>query len=147
MARSGKIAAAVTALLVVTLAQVGTRAQAPGPRVEIGVLTCTVAGGPGLILGSQKDMGCIFKRSDGSQERYDGRLTRVGVDIGITTTTVISWGVLAPTNLPAGALSGTYTGVTAEATIGAGLGANVLLGGSSRSIALQPVSVQAQQGL
>ena len=38
-------------------------------------------------------------------------------------------------------------GASAEATVGAGLGANVLVGGSDRTVALQPVSVQGQTGL
>ena len=48
---------------------------------------------------------------------------------------------------PAGALQGTYAGATAEATFAVGLGANVLIGGSNRTVALQPVSVQGQVGL
>ena len=43
--------------------------------------------------------------------------------------------------------SGDYVGATAEATVGAGLGANALIGGSDRTIALQPLSVQGQTGL
>ena len=48
---------------------------------------------------------------------------------------------------PAGALAGGYAGVSAEATAGLGIGANALLGGSNKSIALQPLSVQGQEGL
>ena len=40
------------------------------------------------------------------------------------------WLVYAPTSRRAGALSGTYGGASAEATVGAGVGANVLVGGS-----------------
>ena len=46
-----------------------------------------------------------------------------------------------------GMLAGTYVGATAEVSIAAGLGANVLVGGSNRSVALQPLSVQGQVGL
>ena len=56
--------------------------------------------------------------------------------------------MLAPSvTIPANALAGTYGGVSAEATVGLGVGANALIGGSENSIALQPVSVQAQQGV
>ena len=56
--------------------------------------------------------------------------------------------MLAPTaNLPPRSLNGTYAGVSAEATVGVGVGANALVGGSVRSIVLQPLSVQAQEGL
>jgi hypothetical protein len=44
-------------------------------------------------------------------------------------------------------LTGTYVGASAEATLAAGLGANVLVGGSNRAVALQPLSVQGQIGL
>ena len=57
------------------------------------------------------------------------------------------WAVFAPTSRKAGALAGNYTGASAEATVGAGLGANVLVGGSDRTVSLQPVSVQGQSGL
>jgi len=49
--------------------------------------------------------------------------------------------------LRAGELAGTYAGATAEATIGVGLGAHILVGGSNQTIALQPVSVQGQVGV
>ncbi|MGH6841056.1 MAG: DUF992 domain-containing protein, partial [Methylocella sp.] len=38
-------------------------------------------------------------------------------------------------------------GVDASATIGAGVGANALVGGSGRTFTLQPLSIQAQTGL
>jgi hypothetical protein len=44
-------------------------------------------------------------------------------------------------------LAGKYGGATAEVTIAAGLGANVLVGGSNRTVALQPLSLQGQMGL
>jgi len=65
----------------------------------------------------------------------------------VTTGGVMVWLVWAPTNRPLGALSGTYAGGTAEASVIAGIGANALIGGSNRTIALQPFSVQGQVGL
>ena len=116
-------------------------------RVEIGVLRCTVDGGAGLILGSSKGMRCVF-RHRGADEFYSGRVTKVGVDIGFTRRTEIAWAVLAPTaNVPPASLAGGYGGVSAEATVGVGIGANALIGGSRRSIILQPLSVQGQTGL
>src|SRR6267378_2587681 len=41
-----------------------------------------------------------------------------------------------------GALAGNYAGATASATVGVGAGANVLIGGSSQQVTLQPVSVE-----
>ena len=45
-----------------------------------------------------------------------------------------------------GALEGRYFGVTAQATPGVGIGANVLVGGFDRSIILQPLSLTGQLG-
>jgi hypothetical protein len=44
-------------------------------------------------------------------------------------------------------LTGTYTGASAEMSIAAGPGANVLVGGSHQTLALKPVSVHGQIGL
>jgi hypothetical protein len=57
------------------------------------------------------------------------------------------WSVYAPTTGRVAALAGNYAGPSAEATVGVGLGANVLVGGSDRTVALQPVAVQGQSGL
>ena len=70
------------------------------------------------------------------------------VDIGYVQSAVIVWAVFAPTaDVAPGALAGDYGGVTAGASIAVGLGANVLIGGSTKQIALQPLSVEGNQGL
>jgi hypothetical protein len=74
-------------------------------------------------------------------------MTTIGVDIGVTSGGVIVWGVFADSNRYLGMLTGSYAGATAEFSVAAGLGANVLIGGSNRTVALQPVSVQGQVGL
>jgi len=76
-----------------------------------------------------------------------GSITKFGLDLGATAGGEMVWAVFAPTNRKFGALAGDYGGATAEATVGVGLGANVLVGGSDRTVALQPVSVQGQAGL
>jgi hypothetical protein len=115
---------------------------------KVGMLTCNVAGGVGLIIGSSKSVDCSFQPSGGGKvEGYEGSIGKLGVDIGITGKTVIAWAVFAPGKVNKGALAGHYAGATAEATVAVGLGANVLVGGSDKSIALQPLSVQAQTGL
>jgi hypothetical protein len=61
---------------------------------------------------------------------------------------VLIWTVVAPTaNLAPGSFAGSYGGVTGSATVGVGLGANVLIGGSGNSIALQPLSIEGTTGL
>jgi hypothetical protein len=115
--------------------------------VNIGALSCKVAGGVGFIFGSSKDLTCVFKHPDGTTERYHGEINKYGVDIGFTTESEIIWGVFAPGAVANGALAGHYGGVTGEAEVGVGLGANVLLGGSNKQIALQPLSVTGGVGL
>ena len=114
--------------------------------VKLGVLNCDLSAGVGLILGGSQAASCVFQGPNGS-ENYQGRISEVGLDIGFTDASVMSWAVFAPGQVGRGALQGTYVGATAEATIAVGLGANVLVGGSENSIALQPVSVEGQAGL
>jgi hypothetical protein len=116
--------------------------------VKIGMLTCDVAGGVGWVIGSSKALDCVYQPANGGKaERYKGRIGKLGVDIGFTEATSIAWAVFAPGKVKPGALKGSYAGASAEATVIAGLGANVLIGGFGKSINLQPVSVQAQTGL
>ncbi len=115
--------------------------------VKIGVLNCHVAGGAGFIIGSSKDVDCVFKRAGGGREYYTGSIGKLGLDVGVTTDTVLGWVVFAPGKTKKGSLKGSYTGASAEATLGLGIGANVLVGGFRQSINLQPLSLQAQTGL
>ena len=143
MKRTAMMAAAAAAFLAIPAA-----AQ---QRTEIGMLDCLIEGGAGFIVGSQKDLTCTFTPADRSRaaEAYVGTVTRFGLDVGVTGPALMRWLVVAPTGnpLPAGALAGDYVGASAEAAAGIGAGAKVLVGGSSQTIALQPVSVQAQTGL
>ncbi len=125
----------------------GAGAAQAASGVQIGTLNCDVSAGFGLILGSSKSMKCTFTRADGAMEYYRGKITKLGVDIGYTGHQIMSWVVFAPGSIAPGALSGNYGGATAEATAIVGVGANVLVGGSHRTIALQPLSVTGQSGL
>jgi uncharacterized protein DUF992 len=117
-------------------------------RVKVGTLTCDISAGIGLIIGSRKEVQCLFTPSEpGPREVYVGSITKFGLDVGATAGGQMIWAVHAPTTAGVAALTGNYAGATAEATVGAGLGANVLVGGSNRTVALQPVSVQGQAGL
>ncbi|MGR3662340.1 MAG: DUF992 domain-containing protein [Paracoccaceae bacterium] len=115
---------------------------------EQGKLTCEVAGGVGLILGSSKALECTFEKKDGGIEKYEGKIKKLGIDIGVTKESTIIWRVFAPTNnYGPGALAGKYVGLSAEVTVVGGVGANVLVGGSKDTFSLQPLSVQKQKGL
>lgn len=135
---------------VVAAAALATAATAPAAaqenRIQVGSLECSLSSSIGLVVGSQRNVNCLFKSDNGPPEPYVGTLTRVGLDIGVTSGGAIIWAVFAGTNRYAGMLTGTYVGATAEASLAAGLGANVLVGGSNRTVALQPLSVQGQVG-
>lgn len=118
--------------------------------VKIGYLECDVGGGAGYVLGSAKDIDCVFHSAVGEErtDHYAGAVRKMGVDLGFTTRSKLVWAVFAPTaGYHQGSLSGLYQGASAEATVGAGVGANILVGGTSGSIHLQTVSVTGQIGL
>jgi len=138
------LAATVTAA---TLCGPAATAQING-RVQAGTLSCDMSGGLGMIIASQQTLNCAFTPSiPGPPEFYTGTLTKIGFEFGITTGGVMIWVVYAPTSRPAGALAGSYAGLSAEASVMAGVGANVLIGGSFHTIVLQPLAVQSQTGL
>jgi hypothetical protein len=120
-------------------------ALAQANRTKVGTLTCDVSAGIGLIITSKKNVACMFTPSQpGPREVYTGSITKFGLDLGATTGGEMIWAVYAPRF---GALAGQYGGASAEATVGAGVGANVLVGGSKRTVTLQPLSVQGQTGV
>ena len=138
-------AAGVLGLLVGILVY-SNPAQAQG-GAQVGTLTCNVASGWGFVFGSSRALRCTFAGS-GRTEHYAGTIQRFGVDIGFTQAGVLVWAVLAPTsNMAPGALAGNFVGATGSATVGVGAGANVLVGGSNRTISLQPVSFEGSTGL
>ena len=120
----------------------------PANRTQVGTLTCDISAGIGLIIASKKNMTCMYTPAGpGPREVYTGSIAKFGLDVGATSGGRMVWTVFAPSSTPVGALAGHYVGATAEATVGAGLGANALIGGSHSTIALQPVSIQGQTGL
>jgi hypothetical protein len=121
-------------------------AAAAQSRVEVGVLSCR-GDTTTYIVASRKEMNCVFRRTDGATSRYHAKVVVVGVDVGVYQAAAIDWGVLAPTrNVGPGDLRGNYGGLSAGGSIGLGIGANVLLGGSNNSFALQPLSAEGKAG-
>jgi hypothetical protein len=118
-------------------------------QIAVGQLTCGVKGGVSFIVGSTRELRCVFRTSPSDEgERYEGEIKKYGLDIGVTDLARLEWIVLAPTRgVPAGALNGRYVGVAADASAGIGGGANVLVGGSNNAISLQPLSLQGQTGI
>lgn len=137
-----------TRIFAAALMALAVPAAAAPHGIKIGVLNCNVESGWGYVLGSSKDMTCTYHPNHGEDDRYVGSISKFGIDIGYTSGATLVWDVIAPTSdMRSGALAGDYAGATASATIAAGLGAHVLLGGFDKSIALQPVSFESSSGL
>jgi hypothetical protein len=132
-------------LVLVTVLSVPAKAQAPQSWTQVGSLMCTVDPSVGFIIVGHQPMQCTFTPSwaPAPPQYYDGAINTVGIDVGVSAGSVLAWGVFAPTTgIPQGALSGEYVGASGDLGIGVGAGANVLLGGSARTFALQPLSLQ-----
>jgi hypothetical protein len=120
----------------------------PIQRVQVGILECRGGSSIGFVVGSVTNLGCVLRVDGFPDDRYVATIRKVGIDLGITQESALAWGVWAPVaRLGPGDLSGNYAGAQGSATIGVGLGGNVLVGGSDNSIALQPLSLQGQVGL
>jgi hypothetical protein len=120
-------------------------AQPSQPWTQVGALMCKVDPSVGFIFVGHQPMQCTYTSSlaPAPTQYYDGAINTVGLDIGINAGSVLGWGVFAPTQgLPANALTGEYVGVSGDVGFIAGAGANVLVGGSTRTVALQPLSLQ-----
>jgi hypothetical protein len=136
------------ALATVASLALAASAHADTGGVNSGVLTCNVSSGWGFVFGSSKDLNCTYAPNSGRTERYSGKISKFGVDVGYQSGGVIVWAVIAPTNsLAPGGLAGNYGGVTAGASAGVGASAHALVGGSNNSISLQPLSIEGTKGL
>jgi hypothetical protein len=131
------------------LAAVGALPASAQEFVKTGALSCDVSAGVGLILVQKQTLHCVFNSTKGGPpDFYNGRIDEFGVALGEVAQGHLIWAVFAPASgVPHGALAGSYAGVGAEATVGVGLGANVLVGGTGRAFSLQPVSVEGQVGV
>lgn len=131
------------------LAAACASAQQPPPGVQAGMLTCNLAPSIGLIVAERQRMSCRYVPNGGyPPQDYNGVMNTVGLELGISAGGVMAWGVFAPSHgAPIGALAGEYVGASGDVAVGVGVGANVLFGGSNRTIALQPLSVEGQAGL
>jgi hypothetical protein len=143
MRRSFALAAVALAL---SGSVAGTNAQQG--TVQVGVLECRGGASIGFIVGSVTNLGCVLRAAGRPDDFYVATIRKVGLDLGITQESALAWGVFAPVaQLGPGDLSGNYAGAQGSATLGVGVGGNVLVGGSNNSIALQPLSVQGQVGV
>lgn len=138
----------MSAIVVAMLTSVGSTPAEAQKRFQVGGLTCRLGPSVGLILGSRQRMRCRFyNATDQRVENYLGSVTRFGLDLGITVGGVMRWSVLTRTRrVGRGTLAGHYVGASADVSVGAGIGAKALIGGSRRTTVLQPLSVNARLG-
>jgi hypothetical protein len=140
----------VCALSILLLAAISSQAVGQAPTwTQAGMLSCKLNPSVGFVIFGHQSMECRFVPSGPLPPQiYEGALNTVGIDIGVVGTGGLAWAVLAPTaGIPAGALAGTYVGASGDVALGVGVGANVLVGGSNRSFALQPLSVEGSVAL
>ena len=138
------------ALSTVLLAAISSQAAGQAQTwTQAGILSCKLNPSVGFVIFGHQSMECRFVPSAPLPPQiYEGALNTVGIDIGVVGTGGLAWAVLAPTaGVPAGALAGTYVGASGDVALGVGVGANVLFGGSNRSFALQPLSVEGSVAL
>lgn len=116
---------------------------------RVGRLICFSSSRIGLVLGSTQSLRCVFHRRGSSQRyTYEGRIRRVGLDVGATGGGTLSWAVFARNSqIGRGTLRGSYVGASGSIAVGPGFGANVLVGGSRRTVVLQPLSVERKIGV
>ena len=118
-------------------------------KIKAGLLDCDVSAGVGLIFTEKQTMKCKFKPlGGGPEDHYTGSIDEVGISLGATAGGILVWSVISDQNgVPQGALQGRYTGLSANASVGVGLGENILVGGNNQAFMLQPTSYEGQVGL
>ena len=86
--------------LALAAALVAPAAAQQSGGTKVGVLTCRTSASIGLIVGSHQRIACSFApdAGGGRPDNYAGYITRVGLDLGVTTGGVMTWGVVAPVN-------------------------------------------------
>jgi len=129
-------------LALITMLAMPADAQ-PATWTQAGMLKCRLNPSIGFIIAGHQSMECLFEQNGLPPQAYQGALNTLGLDIGVSAGGVLGWAVFSPTRgIPAGALAGEYVGASGDIGLGVGVGANVLIGGSARTVALQPVSLE-----
>jgi hypothetical protein len=138
------------AALMAGAAWAGSIQNADAAGVEFGYLECVLTQDSGNVVVSKQTYSCTFNPADDakSNEAYIATTDKIGLDLSKTDEEKLRWLVLAAGDpeLP-GALAGDYGGVSADASVGVGVGAMVLVGGLEDTFTLQPVSVSTQEGI
>jgi hypothetical protein len=117
--------------------------------VYIGALTCNVSGSTGFILGSSKNLDCVYLTKDGVSQAYAGTIRKFGIDLGYTKAGHMVWHVFQLGGLVGSklttdpkVLAGGFIGEQAQIVAGAGAGSNWLYGGANNQVVLQATDIQ-----
>ncbi|HEY1747787.1 MAG TPA: DUF992 domain-containing protein [Xanthobacteraceae bacterium] len=115
---------------------------------QAGMLRCNLDPSVGFVIFGHQSMQCKFQPVSGTIQAYDGAINTVGLDLGVSGGGRFAWAVFgSASGMPVGALAGEYVGASGDIGLGVGVGANVLVGGSNRSVALQPVSLEGSMSV
>lgn len=140
-----------TSLAFAATAFLSLQSQAGATGLVSGTLTCDSNGGVGQVFSSSKELNCEFIPISGHSinDRYVGRIENYGLDLGVTGRSKMTWWVLAtsPNAHAKGSLSGNYGGVGSSVSLAAGAGSQLLGFGPANGLTLQPLSVDAHEGL
>ena len=115
---------------------------------QVGVLTCKMTGVETVVVYTREEFDCEYKPHKGAPQSYTGVIKEVGVNLSVTKENAMVRRVIAPLDglSSPDALRGTYVGGSGQIEIGAGAAANILVGGSGKTISLQPISVNGMKG-
>ncbi len=119
--------------------------------LQVGVITCKVVPGSrvNLLVRSTADVDCTWEYG-GAVEKYRGETgIALGLDLSFKGDETIAFGVIAASqDVTPGkyALSGKYVGGQADAALGVGVGAKVLVGGGDKNVSLQPLALSGSTG-
>ena len=116
---------------------------------RVGGLTCEPSPRVGLVIVSRQIIRCVFRSSDPARHLvYSGSIRGLDFDIGAARGGTLRWVVFAPNRrISRRALRGNYEAADGGSVSSLGLGANVLMGGTLRTIYLQPLTVEGQIGI
>lgn len=124
--------------------------SATAAQLEVGKLDCDISAGVGMIIESKQTVSCTFTPSPslpGPAQTYKGSIDEFGLAIGDVKAGRMVWLVSSVTGQPLTGLQGTYRGVEADASLGLGGGAKILVGGNQDSVSLQPLSLEGEEGV
>ena len=119
--------------------------------LQVGVITCKVVTGSrtNLLVYSTADVNCTWEYA-GGVEKYKGETgIALGLDLSFKNDETIAFTVIsASQDVTPGkyALTGKYVGGTADAALGVGVGAKVLVGGGNKNVSLQPLALSGSTG-